>query len=188
MTQSLRDFLNQHVHGLRARQAQLRKELGIVDQELAEALLARSAIGGNPDASVVASSAQTMNAGKLTIKQMIVEVLGLMPEGAEALEILDHINKRFDAGLERTSLSPQLSRLKKERVIDRTGLRWSLNEKGPAEAGPSMHLGSEAGARGAATHQRPDGSIPSESTSVKEGQLSTAADLHIHNPKGGLLM
>ena len=63
-----------------------------------------------------------------------------------------------------------------------------MNE-GPASTGPSIvSTGPEAGARGGATHLPPEGSIPSGSTSVKEGQVSTPADLHAHNPKGGLLM
>ncbi len=128
-------------------------------------MLAKSAIDGNSEQSEVVAEAQNTNQDKLTIKQMIVEVLGLMPEGAEALTILQHINSRFKASLERTSLSPQLSRLKNEGVIERNGLVWSLNEEGPAEpAGPFLDFGGGTGREAGYPPARPEGSIPSAST------------------------
>jgi predicted nuclease with TOPRIM domain len=47
-----------------------------------------------------------------TIKEAVLDVLRDYPEGLIALDILAKINERFSTNLVRTSLSPQLSRLK----------------------------------------------------------------------------
>jgi hypothetical protein len=63
-----------------------------------------------------------------TIMQAVLEVLKSKPEGMTALEILAEINERyFDGKILRTSLSPQLSRLKdRDRKITLRGNRWYL--------------------------------------------------------------
>jgi hypothetical protein len=63
-----------------------------------------------------------------TIMQAVIEVLKSKPEGMTALEILAEINERyFDGKILRTSLSPQLSRLKdRDRKITLRGNRWNL--------------------------------------------------------------
>jgi hypothetical protein len=48
----------------------------------------------------------------LSIKEAVIEVLRDYPDGLIALDILAKINERFSMKLVRTSLSPQLSRLK----------------------------------------------------------------------------
>jgi hypothetical protein len=65
-----------------------------------------------------------------TIKEAVLDVLKRKPEGMTALEILAEINKRyFDGSIVRTSLSPQLSRLKdNDGKITLRGNRWFLNE------------------------------------------------------------
>jgi hypothetical protein len=64
--------------------------------------------------------------GKRTIQDMAVEVIADASGGVTALEILDQINSRFKASLKRTSLSPQLSRLKADGVIELRGKRWFI--------------------------------------------------------------
>lgn len=64
--------------------------------------------------------------------EAVLEVLKLNPEGMTALEILAEINRRyFDGKIVRTSLSPQLSRLKdRDHKIVLRGNRWySLAEQ-----------------------------------------------------------
>lgn len=63
-----------------------------------------------------------------TIMQAVIEVLRSKPEGMTALEILAEINRRYFGGrIVRTSLSPQLSRLKdRDRKITLRGNRWYL--------------------------------------------------------------
>lgn len=66
--------------------------------------------------------------GGVTIKDMVREALETSyPNGADANQILGYINQKWDKGLVRSSLSPQLSRLKKEEVIDLQGGLWILS-------------------------------------------------------------
>jgi hypothetical protein len=76
---------------------------------------------------------ETEAKSSLTIKQAVLEVLKDRPEGMTALEILAEINRRFFVGsIMRTSLSPQLSRLKdRDEKIDLKGNRWFLRPQQP---------------------------------------------------------
>ena len=69
-----------------------------------------------------------------TIKEAVLEVLKHKPEGMTALEILDQINERyFNGKYVRTSLSPQLSRLKNDdKKITLRGNRWYLLPEQPS--------------------------------------------------------
>jgi hypothetical protein len=64
--------------------------------------------------------------GPITIMQAVLEVLNHKPNGMTALEILDEINATYFKGtIVRTSLSPQLSRLKnRDKKIELRGNRW----------------------------------------------------------------
>jgi len=63
---------------------------------------------------------------QITIMQAVLNVLSDRPDGMTALEILSEINTRYFGGqMKRTSLSPQLSRLKdRDRKIELRGNRW----------------------------------------------------------------
>jgi hypothetical protein len=61
-----------------------------------------------------------------SIKEAVVEVLARNPNGLIALDILRHINAEREIPLERTSLSPQLSRLQRVGVISNKNGVWSL--------------------------------------------------------------
>lgn len=65
-------------------------------------------------------------ASEKTIKEAVLEVLREHRRGMTALEILPAINARLGVDYPRTSLSPQLSRLKNERKLERNGVIWSL--------------------------------------------------------------
>ncbi|APO49870.1 hypothetical protein LUI11_15990 [Bradyrhizobium diazoefficiens] len=61
-----------------------------------------------------------------TIMEAVLEVLNHKPNGMTALEILDEINAKYFGGtIVRTSLSPQLSRLKnRDGKLELRGDRW----------------------------------------------------------------
>ena len=65
-----------------------------------------------------------LNSG-LTIKQMVLSVLGSHDGGLDASRLLIEINERWGVGLERTSLSPQLSRLRSEKKVELHGHFWT---------------------------------------------------------------
>lgn len=71
-----------------------------------------------------------------TIKEAAVDVLRDYPKGLIALDILAKINERFSLSLVRTSLSPQLSRLRQDGELEYHEGIWRLphqNEEGPAK-------------------------------------------------------
>ena len=61
-----------------------------------------------------------------TIMAEVIEILRDHPNGMIALDILAELNKHRIPLLLRTSLSPQLSRLKKSGFIDLQGSSWTL--------------------------------------------------------------
>jgi hypothetical protein len=102
----------------------------------------------------------------LTLKQMILQILGERHGGLDALAILDEINRRWNVGLERTSLSPQLSRLKQEGRLKLTGKVWNLVEKDetPGAEAPGARTVGVAGSPGGPEQLTPTGSTPVAST------------------------
>jgi hypothetical protein len=71
-----------------------------------------------------------------TIKEAALDVLQDHPKGLIALDILAKINERFSPSLIRTSLSPQLSRLRQDGKLEYHDGIWLLphqNEEGPAK-------------------------------------------------------
>lgn len=99
----------------------------------------------------------------MTLKEMILTVLRTRHRGADALSILDEINARWDVGLERTSLSPQLSRLKAEGKLHLIGKVWSLAQKDEASDAQT----SEASSVGVAgSPEGPEKLLPTGSTPV----------------------
>lgn len=70
----------------------------------------------------------------VTLKQAVLIVLKEQGHPMQALDILDAINKKFDADFPRTSLSPQLSRLKDDNLLERDGRIWHLTEIGSVAA------------------------------------------------------
>jgi hypothetical protein len=63
---------------------------------------------------------------EMTIKAAVVKVLRTEPLGLPAVEILRRINAELKTDYARTSLSPQLSRLKQDGKIALMGENWRL--------------------------------------------------------------
>jgi hypothetical protein len=61
-----------------------------------------------------------------TIKEAVLEILGRYPMGLTAMDILREINASLNTSYARTTLSPQLSRLKHEGKIMQSGIVWLL--------------------------------------------------------------
>ncbi|MGK8640422.1 hypothetical protein ACRS7F_22825 [Brucella anthropi] len=61
-----------------------------------------------------------------SIKDYVVQVLSDSQKGMVALDILAAINERFEKNYDRTSLSPQLSRLRHDGVLGLRGPVWYL--------------------------------------------------------------
>lgn len=171
---SIRDFIA-------LRRAELLEELAAATEsiyaELFELDAAEAALGGVHVQHKSELPKQLAPENKMTIKDMVMSVLDVV-NGADANEILKFIKHRFDVELARTSLSPQLSRLKKEGKIVLRGKRWSVvrNDEGPAKAGPSRSVG-VAGLPGEHSSQvLPVGSTPTTST-AQSGAGNAPSDL-----------
>ena len=71
------------------------------------------------------------------IKRLVLEALKSEPNGLDALGILAKINQLAAKPYLRTSLSPQLSRLKEDGYIMLEGKIWKLKKIEPLDANPS---------------------------------------------------
>src|SRR5215212_9278852 len=121
-----RDKLQNQLHVLRARLDELDRESTELDQ-------AAEAVGVEPDAQPALALPPAVERQSLpcTIKEAVLHVLADAPGGMTSQAILDQINTRFFSGrIERTSFSPQLSRLKGEHKVTRCGEIWELTAEG----------------------------------------------------------
>jgi len=86
--------------------------------------------GSDASRNAMAHYARKKNpfAASMTIKQLVMTALANeFAEGATVNELLDYFARQFGrVDITRTSLSPQLSRLKAERKVMRMGRVWAL--------------------------------------------------------------
>ncbi|WP_291365727.1 hypothetical protein [Acetobacter sp. UBA5411] len=138
MTQTLRTFLDQ-------READIKDQLKKLKQELCDIRKARDALASDlkEDSGNLRSSAN--RSSKVTIKDMIRTVLQEERHGLHANEIIEKIKQSFNKDIGRPSLSPQLSRLKQEKLITFLNDAWilpkfmpvlNLEETGATEVAP----------------------------------------------------
>lgn len=113
---ALRQFLSR-------REVEIAQQLQLLEAELTEIRAARSALKGLPEVSREVSGAPA-----LTIKDMIRTTLSGKSEGMAAIEILQEIESRFGVWIERTSLSPQLSRLRNSNEVTLENGRWYASQ------------------------------------------------------------
>lgn len=131
MAETLRDFIIRRRGELDAAEAPLREQLREIEAERVE--LGRAALTiGLPDdpaarpALKVHPKPRRRAAAEATIKEAVLEILNDHAGGLTALDILAAVNRRLNVEYPRTSLSPQLSRLKAEGWVDLNGTFWSL--------------------------------------------------------------
>jgi hypothetical protein len=125
-----RDKLQNQLHALRARLDELDREFTELDQ-------AAEAVGVEPEAQPALALQPAVESSRpSTIKVAVLHVLADAPGGMTSQAILDQINTRFFSGrIERTSFSPELSRLKSEHKVRRRGELWELAPKGNVTPG-----------------------------------------------------
>lgn len=117
MSNAAKDYLDD----IRARKRALMDQLKEL-RELEKAIRAASAAGST-------SSASDKVNDEPTLKEMIVSVLRALGRGADALEIIDEIKEAYGKSVKRTSLSPQLSRLKGDEKLVLDDKVWYLPEQ-----------------------------------------------------------
>lgn len=180
MVKSLRRLLDEYERDILMRIDPVRKELGLLERQLADVRKARNAIAHEGTTSATVAAAQfeyrmierlrrpVFHGGgetvetaerpvsspyaKLTMKQLVRKALDEHFEnGATASQLLDFFRDAWGRNdIVRSSLSPQLSRLKGEGVIRLDGKTWHLRDDANENGAPALLLGApEAG--GAAT-------------------------------------
>lgn len=152
MPKALRQLLDEFERDILMRMDPVRKELSTLERDLADVRKARNAINSDGEpASVTAArmvahfvadrSPRFYGGGpalatpppaspyaKLTMKQLVRKALDEhFTNGATASELLDFFRNAWGRNdVVRTSLSPQLSRLKREGIITLHGIKWRL--------------------------------------------------------------
>lgn len=128
MTQTLEQFISQRRKDLLEEIEPLRERLRVLDEELSQIDLAAAAIQNRPHGQThpPVAGAVTTRSPRGAIKRAVVETLAANQNGLDAMSILIDINKRLGGDYERTSLSPQLSRLKTDGVVTLDGNIWKL--------------------------------------------------------------
>jgi hypothetical protein len=123
---------------LRAELAELDGKLAIINAEWQDLEKAASAIGPEPEPEQDRRRKWSQTDAP-TIKDAILLVLSENPKGLSASDLHAKVNERFFKGnLERTSFSPQLSRLKiLHRAIMQKGELYFRRNEGPAFTEPS---------------------------------------------------
>ena len=125
MTETLRAFIDRRLRELRDAETPLREHMNEIDRERKELEKTAKLIGME---GVYRQDAERAEAQKKTMKEAVVEILSAVPRGLTALDILRELNTRMNTTYPRTSLSPQLSRLKQEGKVTQSGIVWSLDK------------------------------------------------------------
>ena len=104
---SLREFIEK-------REAEIKEIRANLLKELKELKSARAAI----EEAIPNATDKVKPKGGPTIKEMILSVLENRSDGATPLQIIEYIAEQYDIEIVRSSLSPQLSRLKADGKLD----------------------------------------------------------------------
>lgn len=156
--ESLEDFINRRVLAVDEEARVLRDALAVLEEERRKLMAAAEAAANfaakKADAGPVVHidgapyefKRSRPVAAEKTIKQAVLEILGDVRRGMTALEILPAVNAKLGVDYPRTSLSPQLSRLKNDGLIERKGIVWSLvSRKLEQDGSRALDLGQGAG-------------------------------------------
>lgn len=161
--ETLAEFIVRRRREIAEAQDRLRLELDALDKEFDQIDKAARAAGIEENAFVaeryreqsglftVERARQRVVAEK-TIKEAVLEILKDAGRGMTALEILPEVNRRLNVDYPRTSLSPQLSRLKADGLLEREGIVWSLVQAPQTKEVPT------AGAEGTSKPETVEGS------------------------------
>lgn len=133
MVHVTRKFLEKRLVELNTEIADMRKRIQPLESELADVKRALGVVRDDRPSEnlrlvrrpVVTSSSSPYQ--QMTLKQLIIKALKEhFPDGATANELIDFFSVAWDRDIQRTSLSPQLSRLKDEGQVRLENNKWFL--------------------------------------------------------------
>jgi hypothetical protein len=128
--------------------ARRRQEITVAEEVLKEQLRALVAERSRLARAATAITGKERRQPRGVIKRAVLETLEHAPEGMDALTILFTINYRLGSNFARTSLSPQLSRLKDDGFIILTRKIWKLAPNGDDEISPAHFKSDRDGCAG----------------------------------------
>lgn len=131
MSESLNSFLKHRLREIEELEASLRARLQTLAEERDQ--LDRAAVAAGIEVTelretVAPLSGRRKVVSRMTIKDAVVELLSERGHGMAASDLLPLVNQRLGVEYPRSSLSPQLSRLKKHRILKQEGNLWCLNQ------------------------------------------------------------
>jgi len=148
------DSLDKKLEAARDSLTALHLELGELD--VAEAAISTPTSSGPRNAGRNILRRVSQDGRKLTIKDLAIDALNDSPDGADALKIIKIINDKFGVDVPRTSISPQLSRLKKEGLIFLNNKVWRISR-------PENETPSDDPSKGASNNTGEGDASPNES-------------------------
>jgi hypothetical protein len=134
---TLHDFLPLRFAELSQITARLRERLHRAEAEIDQLKVAAKAIGINLEennerapqkAEIKIAETPIIN---ITMKEAALRILNDFDNGLTASEIVEEMKSRFGMTYPRSSLSPQLSRLKHDGLLQQSGSRWLLSKVSP---------------------------------------------------------
>lgn len=145
---TLEEFITMRRAELVRAQADLRAQLQSLVDEQKKLDRAAYAAGLPQEPIAIAGAAPVAKARKVrrasgaTIKDAVVQVLTRVGHGVSAIDLLPLVNDILGVDYPRSSLSPQLSRLKSEGILTLRGKLWLLRSEpeneNPADAAPAQ--------------------------------------------------
>lgn len=112
------------------RRAEIDAEIKALKAELAEIRIAEDALSGAPTGkTVVASPKGPAVVREGSIKDWVLKALAHMPQGGETEQIITAISLLGGPLVPRNSMTPQLSRLKADELLELHGRLWRLAQK-----------------------------------------------------------
>jgi hypothetical protein len=138
MIETLSEFIVRRRQEIAEAEEVLQEQLHALLEERLRLVRAETAIAGASDqVPYVPRRAKERRKPRGVIKCAILRTLEYAPDGMDAVTILVTINNRLGSNFARTSLSPQLSRLKNDGFVIVTGKIWKLAPNGDDENSPA---------------------------------------------------
>jgi hypothetical protein len=134
MLETLSEFIARRKQEITVAEEALKEQLHLLLEERLRLKRAENAFAGAPNqAPYVLRQAKERRQPRGAIKRAILKTLENAPDGMDALNIVSTINYRAGSNFARTSISPQLSRLKNDGFVIVTRKIWKLAPNGDEE-------------------------------------------------------
>lgn len=108
------------------RRSEIKSEMDKLKAEIRELDLAEQALEPKRHTTIIFGGGAGKSWKRPTIIGMVKDVLLKFPDGADAQAIINAVKEKFGVDVPRSSMSPQLSRLKADGVLEMENNIWRL--------------------------------------------------------------